>query len=395
MPVYTVVNDRWAPAAISRYLSGAFIWRTRGLDAQSLLEGLDTIRKRLSRPAILIPTDDVTAIFIAEHAATLQPYFLFPSLPSTLPRTLANKRELYLLCAKIGVPCPLSVFPTSMPAVHEFVKNASFPVIVKAAESWLLPQGAHSTSIARTPAQLYALCRGVGNAAGANLILQEYIPPVCREDWFYHGYCNRESGCCIGFTGRKLRSYPPFAGPTTLGKALVNHALREEAQELLRAVSYSGIMDLDYCLDKRDEQYKLVDFNPRIGAQFRLFEDNAGTDVARALYLDLIGNAVSGPEPIAGRTFIAEFHDIAAGIGYLKEGELTLGEWRRSLQGRREWAWFSRDDPLPFLMMCIRLLFRVVQRALGIRPSRTVSNVAPRYLRSLSRWFMRDVRKVA
>jgi len=38
--------------------------------------------------------------------------------------------------------------------------------------------------------------------------------------------------------------------------------------------------------------YHLLDFNPRPGAQFRLFTDRAGTDVVRAQHLDLTGRAV-------------------------------------------------------------------------------------------------------
>jgi predicted ATP-grasp superfamily ATP-dependent carboligase len=393
VPVYGIVKDRYTPAAVSRYLAGAFIWETRDLDAQQLLEGMAIIGERLNRPTIVIPIDDVGAIFIAEQAATLQRWFLFPQQPAVLPRILANKRELYLLCKRIGVACPEAVFPSSIDDVHEFVESAAFPVVVKAAESWLLPEGARTTSIARTPEQVYAIYRSAESRRGVNLIFQEYIAPADGEDWFYHGYRNTRSDYCVGFTGRKLRSYPPFAGPTTLGKAVVNDPLRQQAEALLQAISYSGITDLDYRLDKRDGQYKLLDFNPRIGAQFRLFEDRAGVDVARALYLDLTGRRIPRPRPIEGRTFIVEFHDLAASLGYFRQGGLTLHEWRLSLKGTRELAWFSRDDPLPFLMMCIRLLLRVVERALRMRPAPNIANLMPCYVRGLRHWITRRIRK--
>ena len=202
---------------VSRYLTGAFIWDTRGLDAQQLLDGMAIIGERLKRPTIVIPTDDVAAIFIAEQAATLQQWFLFPQQPAMLPRTLANKRELYLLCKRMGVACPETVFPNSIDDVREFVEHASFPVVVKAAESWLLPEGGRTTSIARTPEQAYAIYRSTESQRGPNLIFQEYIAPAYGEDWFYHGYRNMRSDCCIGFTGRKLRSYPALCRPHDVG----------------------------------------------------------------------------------------------------------------------------------------------------------------------------------
>jgi D-aspartate ligase len=73
---------------------------------------------------------------------------------------------------------------------------------------------------------------------------------------------------------------------TTLGRSITNDVLLHHAQTLLKAISYAGIMDLDFRFDERDRQYKLLDFNPRIGAQFRVFVDDNGLDVARALYCD-------------------------------------------------------------------------------------------------------------
>src|SRR5260370_39391991 len=139
VPVYSVVEDRFTPAAVSKFLTGAFIWETRGLDAQRLLEGVALIGERLNRPTILIPTDDVAAIFIAEQAATLQRWFLFPQQPPMLPRTLANKRELYLLCRRIGVAFPETVFPSSIDNVHEFVNHPRFPFRLTPSHPSLLP----------------------------------------------------------------------------------------------------------------------------------------------------------------------------------------------------------------------------------------------------------------
>jgi D-aspartate ligase len=91
---------------------------------------------------------------------------------------------------------------------------------------------------------------------------------------------------------------------TTLGRSVTNDVLSHQAETRLKAISYAGIMDLDYRFDKRDQQYKLLDFNPRIGAQFRLFVDDNGLDVARALYCDLTGQVVRRSRQVDGRVFV-------------------------------------------------------------------------------------------
>jgi predicted ATP-grasp superfamily ATP-dependent carboligase len=362
--VYMVVEDGFVPAAMSRYLTGAFLWKAGSLDAKSILGRLRAISKRLSRPTILVPTDDLAAIFIAENAEALKSWFLFPQLARDLPGRLANKKDLDFLCRSAGVPCPRAEFPSSMHEVGMFLKRATFPVVVKPAESRQVPKNANGVSVVHTAEQLLAIYHRTESSEHSNLILQEYIPECHAEDWVFHAYCNPRTDCFVAFTGRKLRSYPPYAGSTTLGVPLLNQRLSEQTETFLRAIGYSGIVDLDYRLDKRDGQYKLLDFNPRIGANFRMFENHAGVDVVRALHLDLTGRRVLCSPPIEGRKFVVEPYDVLAGIGYRRRDGLTARAWWQSLQGKRETAWFHWDDPVPFLGMCIRMLFRGASRAI-------------------------------
>jgi predicted ATP-grasp superfamily ATP-dependent carboligase len=243
-----------------------------------------------------------------------------------------------------------------------FLKWATFPVVVKPAESRRVPK-ISGVSVARSPEELLSVYSRT-QSWDPNLIVQEYIPECDAEDWVFHAYCNPRTDCFVAFTGRKLRSYPAYAGSTTLGVPLANQRLSEQAETFLRAIRYSGIADLDYRLDKRDGQYKLLDFNPRIGANFRMFENRAGVDVVRALHLDLTGRRVPRSPPIEGRKFVVEPYDVLAGIGYRRRGGLTARAWWQSLQGKRETAWFHWDDPVPFLGMCVRMLFRAGSRAI-------------------------------
>jgi D-aspartate ligase len=362
VPVYAVVEDRFAPAATSRYLTGAFVLDARGLNSERLLTDMAAIGERLGRPTVLVPTDDSAATFIAEHSDALAKWFLFPRLPRELPRRLANKRDMYFLCRSIGVPCPESAFPGSVDDVYAFIERVKFPVVVKAAEPPRLPKGTPSVSIAQTPQELLAIYRQAQGPETPNLIFQEYIPESLAEDWIFHGYCNPRTDCLVAFSGKKLRSHPAFAGVTTLGVSVLNEPLSRQTEMLLKALAYAGIMDIDYRLDKRDGRYKLLDFNPRIGANFRMFEDRAGVDVVRALHLDLTGRSVRRLPEVEGRTFIVEPYDLFTSLSYMRRGGLTVREWWRSLKGKRELAWFSRNDSVPFLTMCVRLLIRAVAR---------------------------------
>ena len=365
VPVYAIVEDRYAPLAMCRHLTGAFVDRTD--DANALLNFAAGIGERINRPTVLLPTDDHSAIFIAEHARILSRWFLFPRSPPGLPRLLANKASLPSLCRKAGISCAEHAIPASIDQVYAFIGSATFPVVVKAAEYSQQLNNGKSSFIVHSAEELMALCEPADGSHCHNVILQEYIP---GEDWIFHGYCNPETDCFLGFTGKKLRSYPPFAGPTTLGVSILNEPLRQQTEPFLRAIGYCGIMDIDYRRDERDGRYKVLDFNPRVGANFRLFEGCNGIDVVRALHLDLTGRRFDSSPMIEGRTFIAELHDLFAALAYLRRGGLTLRSWWRSLAGRRELAWWSWDDPLPFFVMAVRLLLRSARRAVRTRSER-------------------------
>jgi D-aspartate ligase len=357
VPVYAMVEDRYTPLAVCRHLTRAFINRTDGTN--DLLNWLAGFGERMRRPTILLPTDDNGAVFIAEHKKALSHWFLFPDLPAGLPRQLADKMSLLRLCREVGVACPAYAVPRSMDEVHEFIERATFPVVVKSGEHFRRLSNGYSSFVVRSPRELIEVCGSAESFQYTKIVLQEYVP---GEDWIFHGYRNHGTDCFVGFTGKKLRSYPPFAGPTSLGVSILNERLTTQVEVMLSAIGYSGIMDIDCRRDERDGRYKFLDFNPRVGANFRMFENHEGIDVVRALHLDLTGRAVRASSMVEGRTFIVELHDLVASLTYLRQGGLTVQNWWRSLSGKRELAWWSWGDPLPFLAMSTRVLLRASGR---------------------------------
>jgi D-aspartate ligase len=366
IPVYGVYEDRFTPASLSRYVRGRFTWDNEDIGVDEFLSGMAAIAKRIRRPTVLIPVDDHGAILVAELATSLPESFLFPHLKSDLPRTLASKEGLFRTCTELGVPSPGAVIPVTTGDVEEFLARAVFPVVVKLTEPWSISRetGVKSTTIVETPKGLLDIYERVDDGHQARLMFQEYIPRDHGEDWFFHGYCDERSDCLVGFTGVKERSYPAYAGPTTLGRWVDNEVLRRQAEHLLKMLDYRGIMDLDYRLDRRDGLYKLTDFNPRIGAQFRLFVNDADVDVVRALHLDLTGREVPSSRPVGGRRFMAEHHDVVASWAYHRDGGLTVRAWLRSIRGVEELAWWAADDIRPFAVMSLRFLVRGIQLAL-------------------------------
>jgi D-aspartate ligase len=370
--VYVAHPQRWAPADFSRFAAGRFAVKLDDSAPERLLDDLLRIGGEVGTRPILIPIDDVATLFVDDHAAALRERFLFPERAPGLARALSNKEELGRLAERLGVPTPQTLVPRSRQDVVAFAERAQYPVVVKAIDPMLLRSRALAKSvvIVEDPDTLLQAYENLEVAANPNLLLQEYIPGDATTIWIFNGYFNERSQCLVGFTGTKVRQYPPYTGPACLSVCLSNPTVEAITKRFLNAVGYRGIIDLGYRYDRRDGRYKILDVNPRIGASFRTFVAGNGMDVARALYLDLTGQPVPASSPVQGRRWMVEHHDLIASRQYHRDGQLPVMDWIRSLRGVEETAWFAWDDPGPFAALCVRSSLLTLQRA-GTRFRRT------------------------
>ncbi|MER7398552.1 ATP-grasp domain-containing protein [Streptomyces sp. NPDC000151] len=355
VPMYAITEDRYTPAAASRYLKGRFVWPTTGReDPERLVDGLLRIGRRIGRPTVLVPTDEEAAVLIAEHADVLGDRFLFPRTRSGLSRRLASKQGLHELCTEHGIPSPRAAFPQTQADIEDFAAQARFPVVAKNREAFQRRSrpAVNGTTRIADAAHLRHLAKDWGPHPG--VILQEYLPREEAEDWIVHAYFDGDSAALTMFTGVKVRSWPPHAGMTACAYVVDNPELAEMTAQFIKRVGFSGIVDLDWRYDRRDRRYKLLDFNPRMGAQFRLFENEAGIDVVRAQHLDLTGRAVPEGEQRAGHRFVVENIDLPAWLAYRRSGYTTPHVPDRAAS--TELAWLAADDMKPFFTMLARFV---------------------------------------
>ena len=351
-PVYAIVEDRFTPAARSRYLTGSLCWPTTGREqAAELVEGLMRIGTSIGGRPIALATDDEAAVLLAEHAVPLRERFVLPSIPPRLARQLASKHELHTLCLEHGIPTAAAARPRSPAEVITVAESLGFPLVVKNDEPWLrLTQpGVSSTEIIRDRLGLQRLVDSWTSMP--SVVVQEYLPRERAIDWIVHGYFGKQPNQQVIFTGRKLRSWPPHAGVTTYAYSCSNAELVELTSEFCRKVGYRGICDLDWRYDSVARQYKLLDFNPRLGAQFRLFENVDGVDVVRAMHLDLTGRELPSGRQVDGRRYIVENLDLPAVIAYRRSRERQAA---RFAHDQRELAWWASDDPIPALIAFVQ-----------------------------------------
>lgn len=366
----------------SRYVRAVHPGPSGGVDPEApeaLLECLTGVSERIGRPAVLIAMDDLSAIAVSRVAPMLTERFRIPHQPDDLPARVADKAELSRLCARWDVPHPETVVPAGAAEAAEAAWRLGLPVIAKWSRPWLLPSGTglRSTTLVHSAAEARRLYERSAEA-GSSLLLQRFLPAGPDTDWFFHGAFARGGHPLITGSGRKELSWPVRTGLTAVGRWLPDPAVEEAGLHLAERLGYQGILDLDF---RRDERgiFRLVDFNPRPGAQFRLFTDAGGLDVVQAMYLDLTGQRVPEPSGGPGRIFVAENYALLAAVrgrsvprrspapapaqGAGADADRSLRTAPRGERARVEAAWFAADDLLPFLAMLAAFLVRGADKA--------------------------------
>jgi predicted ATP-grasp superfamily ATP-dependent carboligase len=329
--VHVVADSTGSPVSRSRFVRQMHPPPPPGSSAREIALALRRLAARTGRPAVLIPMDDASAVAVSRLRDELAPSYLLPAMPAALPELVADKAELADLCAALEVPHPSTLVPDSPEQAASAAWRLGLPVVAKWSRPWLVPAGTglRSTVLLRSAQEARELYLR-SEEAGCRLLLQAFLPPGPDRDWFFHGYVDRAGRVRGGGPGVKLRSWPRGAGLTAVGRWTPNPGVQALAERLSGELGFRGILDLDFRRCGSTGRYHLLDFNPRPGAQFRLFADGSGLDVVRAQHLDLTHRPLPDGAPLPGREFVVEPY-------------APLAALRPSPAGR-ERAWHAPDD---------------------------------------------------
>ncbi|MHC3470367.1 carboxylate--amine ligase [Streptomyces sp. 7R007] len=358
--VHLVADATGSPVPTSRFVRQMHPPPPPGASLGEIAVALRWVAARVARPAVLVPMDDASALAVTRMRAELAPAYLLPQQPDTVPERVADKAELAAVCASVGVPHPRTVIPESAAHAMSAARGLGLPVVAKWSRPWLVPPGSglRSTVVlgsAREARELYLRTE----EAGSRLLLQAFLPPGEDRDWFFHGYADRSGAVRAGGPGVKSLAWPRGAGLTAVGRWAPNPRVQVLAERLIGALGYRGILDLDFRRCGVTGHYHLLDFNPRPGAQFRLFTDTAGLDVVRALHLDLTHRPLPDGSPLPGREFVVENYAPLTAL--------------RPCAAGRELAWHAPDDRGPgrtmWSLWTRHVARRLLDRVRGVPPA--------------------------
>lgn len=357
-----VVDDEVSISRFSKYCTH-FVRVANLRDEHEAVDALIEVAGRLGLLGwVLYPTREELVAAFSRNRSQLSKVFRVPTPEWTTVQWAWDKRNTYRLAKELGIPTPATHYPENIDQLGELDPLAA-PFAVKPAikEHFVYATKAKAWC-AKSHAELRTLFQVASELVGAGeVMVQELIPGGGTQQFAYCAFFR--NGEAIGkMLVRRRRQHPlQFGKASTYVETVDIPELEELSERFLRASNYYGLVELEYKLDPRDGQYKLLDVNARTWGYHSLGA-HAGVDFSYMLYADQVGMPVPYCRSQPGFAWIRMTTDLSAALMALLARDIDFKTYVRSLRNCDVDAVFSRQDPFPGLAEVLLVPYLAIKR---------------------------------
>jgi predicted ATP-grasp superfamily ATP-dependent carboligase len=356
-----VIDDERSIAHLSRHASGLARIADMG-DERRLVEDLLRIgRERGLEGWVLYPTRDETVAAISRNRALLGEFFRVPTDEWDAIRWAWDKRGTYELAAAAGVPAPRTWRPADLAELDAIDAEPPFAIKPAIKEHFFYATKAKAwrADDARQLRELFQ--RAIAIVGPGEVMIQELIPGDGMQQYAYCALYEKGRPVAT-MTARRLRQHPPeFGRASTYVETVDAPEVEALSRRVLERIGYSGLVELEYKLDPRDGQFKLLDFNARTWG-YHTIAHQAGVDFPYLLFRRQLEQPVEFRAARPGVRWVRLLTDLPTAVVEIAGGRLGARAYLRSLRSADTEAVFSRADPLPGLAELALLPYLSIKR---------------------------------
>jgi len=376
VPVIGVDQRSRPPTSFSGAFAGLVI--TEAFESPELIGVLERLAEEIERPIALFISTDEQVKLVADHGPGLARRYRFDFPARDTVHTLMSKEAFSVLAQERGWPIPRTVWAASLDELRQRLEQVRWPVILKPRVKNLAFRS-HASQKAYRCADWDALARAYADVEPwePEVVVQEWISGADADVHFSFHYHTSEMAELCHFFGRKIRQWIPEVGSTAASRpADAPPGLVSLSRDILQAVECRGFGSVEYKRDARTGRFLITE--PTVG-RVNLQVGTAianGADLVVAAYCHVMGLAQPATAPPRRPVvWVYGKNDWRSFRYYRARGELTWGEYWRSLRGPRTYAVWTAKDP----MMLLRTVFdtaRRVPRAILRRVRRLASMIS-------------------
>lgn len=360
IPVY-VLDKTNCLARYSRYCKKFFYCPDFAFD--ELAEFLiDLAEKENIRDWLLLPSNDHAVMTIARNHELLSKYYKLITPPDEFLQNIVDKTKLLGIAKEAGVPVPKSwTFRTK----EEALKHVSaFPVLTRGrlGLSFYKTMG-RKAFLSRSRDEFLSHLQAIESKMSLSSIFSQELIPAGKSNptISYAAFCVNGEVKTF-WMGEKLREHPWQFGTATMAQSMYVEKCHEQSVSLLKALNYNGICEVEYLLDLRTGEYKLIEINARTWLWVGLARA-CGVDFAKTAWERVNNQPIDYPKDyITGLKWRNLLTDTWISIWALARLKMGFMDYLKSLRGKIIPAVYSRKDPLPAFMIFLLALYLARKR---------------------------------
>jgi predicted ATP-grasp superfamily ATP-dependent carboligase len=259
--LHVLTNRRWAPARFSRYCH-QYTFKKFGTDPGERFDAIAKVLRQNHTDVILAAEMGWIASQDAKRRALSELVAVAPVLDSKSFEVANNKWLLFKLMQEHGIPAPLTVLCTLDSDFEQRVCDLEFPVLIKPVTAW----GGEGIQRFDNLSQLYRFLEQCDSQKIRNrYIVQSLLPGhviglnvLCRE------------GQVLAYTMQQgfIPNPQKYAAASAIQFVKREDVLRVGG-ELVSALKYNGVANVDMLYDTREDQIKILELNARFWGSLR------------------------------------------------------------------------------------------------------------------------------
>lgn len=299
--------------------------------------------------SIIFACSDAAILFMAHHRQALSQTYILDFHQPEQQLALLDKQKTLELAAQVDIPFPQFWKIKHSSELDPIQDQIMFPVLIKPLHTFLFAEhfGVKLFRVDDFPTLKKQVTEVL--ALDFDIMVCEHIPGPDTQLSSYYTHMDAEQQELFKFTKQVLRRYPENFGGACYHQTKWLPETAKMGQKFFKGIKFSGLGNIEFKYDTRDQQLKLIEINARFTAAQELLVA-AGIDIAYLTYCRLTKTPTS---PITTykehlRLWIP-FNDIKALIAMRRENKLTIFSWLISIWRPQVTPYFKWQDLMPWV----------------------------------------------
>lgn len=320
-------------------------------DGEELVATLAALGPGLAEKGVLFPCSDGAVAQVSRGRRRLAAWYHLALPAHETVELLMDKGSFAVYARDRGLPIPPTFLLRSRDDAERAAESLSYPAVLKPSirkPEW--DRNSKQKAFTVTDgAELLALYDRTAAWADV-LVAQQWIRGTVRDHYTCNCYLDAESRPLVTFVTRKLRQWPPETGIGSLGEEARNDTVLSETLRLFEGARFHGLAYLEMKRDPQTGEHHIIEPNVGRPTGRSATAEAGGVELLYTMYCDVAGLPLppDRTQRYRGTKWIYARTDLQSALHDWRRGELTLGEWRRSLRGPKVDAVLSLRDPAPF-----------------------------------------------